>query len=101
MTDLEKRVTELRAKYEEPIRKYRSALDMYHTELMTTPSGSDRSRKLFERCERLFPFEASWSAGAAIRHMDQIDSGIATEFGYEMLEKDIEIWKNEMEKLEI
>lgn len=103
MTDLEKRVAELRAKYEEPIRKYYGAYRTYQEACVNTPlEDYDRIIKLYERCERLFPIGAISAAGSAVKHMDNIDSGLEpTELGKELLASWIERWATDMEEVEI
>ena len=102
MTDLEKRVKELRNKYEGPIRKYLDAEKTLHDAIQRAPFTGDTLDKLIELDDRLFPVEAAIASRCAISAMNYIDRN-RDDFDVwkKHLVDEIEIWKTAMEKIEI
>ena len=101
MTELEKKVKELRDKYEGPIRKYYDAKKVLHAETYEREVESSRFWKLAELYDRLFPLDVIIAARCAILAMDCLDREEDYPlWGPAVIEK-IEMWKNGMDKIEI
>ena len=102
MTDLEKRVAELRAKYDAPVKKYYDALRIMRS-AMAGEEG-EKYWKLVSIYDKLFPFEARLECRHVLACMEALDSSFDDD-AYNVWKKgyltELEKWKTEMEKIEV
>lgn len=103
MTELEKRVKELRNKYEGPIRKYLGASKVLDAAFWNTVDLHKKS-ELIKLDMKLFPIGAMVAARCAADHMDCLDGSDVSDVSdvrKSLFVRSISNWKTEMEKLEI
>lgn len=103
MTDLEKKVAELRAKYESSLRKYVEGRVALNAAIMNClDSDFGKIGRLCDLSVRLYPFEAAVAACCAVSKMNYLDAhDDKTDVWKESFIRWVNEWKTEMEKIEI
>lgn len=99
MTDLERKVAELRAKYESPIKKYLDASKVLDAAFWNTEDLNKKS-EIIKLDMKLFPIGAMIAARCAANHMDCLDND-HSDVRKSLFVRSIDNWKTEMEKIEI
>ena len=103
MTDLERKVAELREKYEDSLRKYDEAHNALHDAIMNCLSTDiGRLERLMHLSDRLFPPEATLAASCAICKIDHLDThDDRYDVWKESFIRWVNKWNAEMKKIEI
>lgn len=102
MTELEKKVAELRAKYDAPVKKYYDAWRTMYSAMLG--EEGEKYWKLVSIYDKLFPFKAHLECSHVLTCMGALDND-ADDDTYDVWKNsyltELEKWKTEMEKIDI